>query len=156
MSEFVIHTTVDIEAPATAAWTVFGAGFGTWADWAPGIDRSTLAGPLAEGVKRTNETPSLGTVEQELVRFDPAARALAYEMRTLPPMFTKLRNDWVIEDLGGGRCRLRGEALFVLSEQAEPMRDKLQGKMGMTLEVFANAFRDRMHAAAKPDAAAAS
>ena len=126
MSEFSITTTIDIHTHAAAAWTVFGEGFGTWAEWAPGIDKSTLQGPLAQGVVRKNETPSLGTVEQELVRFEPNARALAYEMRTLPPMFTQLRNDWVIEDLGSERCRLRGEARFVLAEQAEPMREQLK------------------------------
>lgn len=156
MSEFEINTTIDIDASASDAWAVFGEGFGSWADWAPGIDRSTLQGPLAQGVMRTNETPSLGTVQQELVRYEPAERALAYEMRTLPPMFTTLRNDWVIAELGPGRCQLRGEARFVLASQAEPMRDKLEGKMGMTLEVFANAFRDRMQRALQDDAAAAS
>ncbi len=147
MSEFTIHTTIDIDTSAAAAWAVFGEGFGDWADWSPGIDSSTLQGPLAQGVLRTNETPSLGTVEQELVVFDPKARALAYEMRTLPPMFTTLRNDWVIEDAGANRCRLRGEARFVVAPQAEPMRDKLEGKMGMTLEVFAKAFAERMQGA---------
>ena len=127
---------------AATAWSTFGEGFASWADWAPGIDRSTLAGPLAQGVVRTNETASLGKVEQELVRFDPDGRALAYEMRTLPPMFTHMRNDWVLEDLTGERCRLVGEAVFEVAEQAEPMREKLEGKMGMTLEVFAKAFRD--------------
>ena len=144
MSEFTINTTIDIEASAADAWTVFGEGFGDWADWSPGIDSSTLKGPLAQGVTRVNETPSLGTVEQELVRYDPEQRALAYEMRTLPPMFTGLRNDWFIDELGPDRCRLRGEAVFVLSSQAEPMRDKLEGKMGVTLEVFIKAFADRV------------
>ena len=59
-------------------------------------------------------------------------------------MFVQLRNDWFIDELEGGRCRLRGEAVFGLAEQAEPMRDKLQGKMGMTLEVFIKAFRDHL------------
>jgi hypothetical protein len=145
MSDFSITTTIDIEASATDAWAVFGEGFGSWADWAPGIDRSTLQGPLGEGVLRTNETPSLGTVEQELVQYDPSQRALAYEMRTLPPMFTKLRNDWTIKETGAKTCQLIGDATFVVAQQAEPMREKLEGKMGMTLEVFAKAFRDRMH-----------
>ena len=144
MSEFTIQTTIDIETAAEAAWTVFGEGFGTWAEWSPGIDSSTLQGPLAEGVLRTNETPSLGTVEQELVRYEPETRALSYEMRTLPPMFTRIRNDWVITELAPGRCQLQGEALFTLATQAEPMRDKLEGKMGVTLEVFAKAFRDHL------------
>lgn len=148
MSEFNITTTIDIEASAADAWAVFGEGFGAWADWAPGIDRSTLQGPLVEGAMRINETASLGTVEQELVRYEPHERALAYEMRTLPPMFTHLRNDWVIEASGPSRCRLEGDARFVVAAQAEAMRDKLEAKMGVTLEVFANAFRERMQRSA--------
>ena len=86
-------------------------------------------------------------MRQLLSRFDRDARALTYEVdTTLPPMFTKLRNDWLIEADGEGKCRLVGDAVFVLAEQAEPMREKLQGKMGMVLEVFANAFRDHMRA----------
>ncbi len=147
MSQITIHTVTEINTPAAEAWKVFGEGFGQWADWAPGIDKSTLEGPLAQGVIRVNETPSLGTVRQLLSRFDRDARALTYEVdTTLPPMFTKLRNDWLIEADGEGKCRLVGDAVFVLAEQAEPMREKLQGKMGMVLEVFANAFRDHMRA----------
>ncbi|MFT4621853.1 MAG: hypothetical protein ACI8PZ_000505 [Myxococcota bacterium] len=147
MSEMTIRTTVDIDAPATEAWTVFGERFADWADWAPGIDSSTLEGPLAEGVIRVNETPSLGAVRQRLARFDPSNRALAYEMGApLPPMFSSVRNDWTITELDAGRCRLEGEALFVLTERAAPMRPQLEGKMGVALEVFAASFRDRMQA----------
>lgn len=42
------------------------------------------------------------------------------------------------------RCRLSGQAIFVLKDEAEAMRGKLEGKMGMSLEVFANAFRARI------------
>jgi hypothetical protein len=145
MSELTIHTTVDISCSASEAWALFGEGFGSWADWAPGIVSSTLEGPLAQGVVRVNETASLGTVRQELASFDPAARSLAYEMQgNLPPFFSKARNDWSIEETGPDQCRLLGEALFVLRADAEPVRAKLLGKMGMALETFANAFRDRM------------
>jgi len=148
MTEMNIRTSVEISAPASEVWRLFGEGFGGWADWAPGIDRSTLEGPLAQGVIRVNETPSLGTVRQELVRFDRGARALAYEMRsTLPPFFSRLRNDWVIEEVGPNSCRLDGEALFVLKDEAVPMRPRLEGKMGMVLEVFAQAVRARFEEA---------
>ena len=90
------------------------------------------------------------------MHFDPQQRALAYEMRTLPPMFTALRNDWVIEALGPERCRLRGTAVFVVASGAEPMASKLEGKMGMTLEVFVNAFRDHMQKAREDQITAAS
>ncbi len=145
MTTMTIKTTVDIAASAEDAWTLFGEGFGDWADWAPGIETSTLEGPLQQGVIRVNQTPSLGTVQQELVRFDRADRALAYEMRSgLPPMFSGLRNDWVIEDLGDGRCRLDGDAVFEIREQAAAMKPQLEGKMGMVLEVFAQSVRDRL------------
>jgi hypothetical protein len=145
MSDMTVRTSVDINAPAAKGWELFGEGFGDWADWAPGIDRSTLEGPLAQGVVRVNDTASLGTVRQELARFDRDGRALAYEMsENLPPFFVKMRNDWVIEELDSDRSRLTGVALFVLTDEAEPMRSKLEGKMGMALEVFANAFRQRM------------
>ena len=148
MSEMTITTAVEIHPNAAEAWNLFGEGFADWANWAPGIETSKLEGELAEGVIRVNETASLGTVRQTLARFDRDGRALAYEMTSkLPPFFSKLRNDWEIVDLGDGRCRLQGEARFHLTEQAEPMRDKLQGKMGMTLEVFGNAFRDTLQAA---------
>jgi len=142
MSDMIIHTTIEIPAAAATVWRLFGEGFGDWAAWAPGIESSTLEGPLAAGVVRVNETPSLGTVRQELVRYEPDARTLSYEMRdTLPPLFTRLRNDWTIEETGPESCRLAGEALFVLTDEAEPMRPKLEGKMGMVLEVFAQAVR---------------
>ncbi|MFT6146065.1 MAG: hypothetical protein ACJAV2_003955, partial [Myxococcota bacterium] len=73
--------------------------------------------------------------------------ALAYEMsENLPPFFVKMRNDWVIEEVDAGRCRLTGVALFVLKDEAEPMRSKLEGKMGMALEAFARAFREHVQA----------
>jgi len=153
MTDLTIHTTIDIHASAAAAWRLFGEGFGDWAAWAPGIDKSTLEGPLAQGVFRTNEAPSLGTVRQELVRYEPAARALAYEMREgLPPFLTGLRNDWVIEELADGRSRLTGEALFRLTEQAAPMAPKLEAQMGGVLQGFAAAFRAAMEGEATAEA----
>ncbi len=149
MTEMTIHTTMNIAAPATDAWRLFGEAFADWADWAPGIESSTLEGPLDIGVVRVNNTAALGTVRQELVHFDRQAQALAYEVRDgLPPFLLGMRNDWVVEALGPDRCRLAGVAVFQLTEQAAPMRPKLQGKMGMSLEAFAAAFREKLEGAA--------
>lgn len=148
MTTMTIRTTVDINASAAEAWKLFGEGFGDWAAWAPGIDSSTLKGALAQGVVRVNETPSLGTVEQELVVFDRDGKALSYEMISgLPPMFSRLRNDWSIAELGPGRCRLEGDALFEIREQAAAMKPQLEGKMGMVLEVFAQSVRSQLEGA---------
>lgn len=145
MSRFTVRTERPLPTDAATAWEVFGEGFADWASWAPGIDRSTLEGPLSEGVIRVNETPSLGTVRQSLARFDRAARTLAYEMLPeLPPPFVAIRNDWVIEEDGSGQSKLVGEATFEIADEAAPMQDKLAGKMGTTLEVFANSFVERL------------
>ena len=148
MTTMNIRTSVEINANAAQAWALLGEGFGEWASWAPGIDTSTLKGALAQGVIRVNETPSLGTVEQELVVFDRDAKALAYEMVSgLPPMFSRLRNDWTIEEVAPGRCRLDGDALFEIREQAAAMKPQLEGKMGMVLEVFAQSVRKQLEGA---------
>ncbi len=145
MSRFTVRTESDLPASASAAWKVFGEGFGDWADWAPGIDASTLEGPLAEGVVRVNDTPSLGAVRQTLARFDRSARALTYEMLPeLPPPFLRIRNAWVIEETGPDQSRLVGNATFEIRDEAVPMQDKLAGKMGMTLEVFAESLRKHL------------
>ena len=150
MTEMNITTTVEIDAPAATVWKLLGEGFGDWARWAPGIDSSTLQGPLEEGVLRINEAASLGTVTQKLVRFDPDALALAYEMiEGLPPFLTALRNDWVIAEVAPGKSRLVGDAHFVLTEQAAPMKPKLEGKMGMVLEVFAQAAKGELEGTAE-------
>lgn len=147
MSEMTIQTAVDINTTSQDAWSLFGEQFANWADWAPGIDSSELQGPLQEGVIRVNKAESLGTVTQELVRFVPEERALAYEMRQgLPPFFESVRNDWFIKELEPGKVRLEGVALFVLKEEAAEMRPKLEGKMSSVLDVFANAFRDKLQA----------
>ena len=143
MTQMTIHTTLEIDATAAQTWAVLGEGFDSWDAWAPGIERSTLEGELGLGAVRVNETPSLGTVRQELVVFDRERRALAYEMRSgLPPFFSGVRNDWTLEALEGGRCQLQGVAVFELREPQ--MQAKLEGKMGMALEVFATALRDHV------------
>ena len=142
MIELTITTTTDINASAADAWKVFGEGFGNWADWAPGIEESELQGPLAQGAIRVNKAPSLGTVTQELVRFDADERALAYEMREgLPPFLEQLRNDWVIEDLEDGRSRLKGTALFGLRDAAAEKKGGIEKQMSQVLDGFAAAFQ---------------
>ena len=60
---------------AAASWEVFGADFGGWAAWTTGVTKSDLNGPVAVGVKRTNET-SVGVLMQVLTRFDEETRSL--------------------------------------------------------------------------------
>jgi len=145
MISLKIRTTVDIPTSAAAAWQVFGEEFATWDSWAPGIDTSTLEGPLAQGVVRENVTPSLGTVRQTLTKFDRDERALAYEMiEGLPPFLGELRNDWKLEAVTPELSRLSGEAIFGIRDAAAPKASMIEQKMTQTLNGFAAAFRSRM------------
>ncbi|MGK0361152.1 MAG: hypothetical protein ACI9U2_003470, partial [Bradymonadia bacterium] len=79
----------------------------------------------------------------------PVRARVAEKMRkggfsVLIPIPTRLVEPRLIEAIGPNRCRLVGETLFVLRDEALAMREKLQGKMGMTLEAFAAALRDRL------------
>ncbi|MFT7622748.1 MAG: hypothetical protein ACI9WU_001923 [Myxococcota bacterium] len=143
MTEIMIRTSVDLAANADDAWRVFGEGFGEWAQWAPGIDKSTLQGPLVEGATRINETPTLGKVAQRLSRYQPDARALAYDMSSgLPPFLDSVHNDWSIEAVGADHCRLSGAARFVLKAAAAPKKPQIEVKMTQALDSFAAAFRE--------------
>ena len=142
MIELTVRTDIEIDATADAGWKLLGEGFGEWDTWSPGIDKVTMKGPLAQGVIRVNETPSLGTVTQELVRFERAERALAYEVREgLPPFLRAMRNDWQIDPLGDGRSRLSGVAVFGLPDALAPKKAGIQAKMTEVLKQFCAAFQ---------------
>lgn len=149
MIELTIRTAVDINATSDAAWKLLGEGFGEWDRWSPGIDKSTLQGPLALGVRRVNETPSLGTVTQALVRFDREKKALAYAVEAgLPPFLEAMRNDWQIDALEGERCRLRGVAVFGLPDAMAPKKAGVEMKMAQVLEMFCATVRDTLQSRA--------
>ncbi len=145
MSDFNVHTVVELDASASAAWHIFGEKFADWSQWADGITASSLDRPVAQGAMRTNETTSLGRVTQELTEFDPGARALTYEMREgMPGLFKGIANRWTIEPLGADRCRISGEATFGLAWWATPLKPLLRKKMTVALEGFASDFEARI------------
>ncbi len=136
-----IDITNGINTSATQAWQVFGQGFGEWADWADGIQASSLDGPLTQGVTRTNDTTSLGVVTQKLTQFDENRRSLTYVFTSgLPPFLTAIRNEWTIEDLGADRSQIVGHASFDLAWWALPLTPLLKLKMGGALRGFAAEF----------------
>jgi len=144
-SDMTVHTSVELDTPATAAWAVFGEQFGEWAQWSDGIASSSLNGPLARGVMRTNDVPGFGVVTQELTRFDRGTRSLTYEMRSgMPAVLVAVGNAWTIEPLGADRCRLSGDASFGLAWWARPLKPLLRRKMTASLQSFADGFADRM------------
>lgn len=51
MTEMKIHTAVDIHASAADAWTLFGEGFGDWADWSDAPPARGKDGHGAGGVR---------------------------------------------------------------------------------------------------------
>lgn len=136
-----IETISGIDASASQAWSVFGDGFGDWAQWSGGIEKSTLGGPLAEGVMRTNDTRALGVVTQELTHFDAGSRSLTYEFKSgLPAFLRGARNEWIIEDLGSDCSRIVGHASFDVAWWARPLTPLLRRKMAASLQGFAAEF----------------
>ncbi len=144
-----IDTTIDLEASASEAWKVFGEGFGTWDTWSDGIVSSSLNGPVAQGVTRTNDAKGFGMMSQELTEYDPDARALTYEIRTgMPAVIRTVRNAWTIEELGENRSRIVGRARFELTWWAIPLTPLLRKKMAGSLGTFAGELAS--HLAQKP------
>ena len=134
---------------AASAWQVFGEGFADWASWSDGITSSVLDRPVCQGAIRTNDTPILGVVTQELTEFDREGRSLTYEMRSgLPAPIKAVKNRWTIEPVGDDRCKLSGVAEFTLACWAVPLTPVLRKKMTGALKTQAEDFN--RHVSIKP------
>lgn len=150
-STITIVTSTPLASTAAASWEVFGADFGGWAAWTTGVTKSDLNGPVAVGVKRTNET-SVGVLMQVLTRFDEETRSLTYEIRTgMPPPIAAASNSWSIEETGEGTSRLVGRAVFELKCWAIPLRAALRGKMSGSISTFVGEVSTRMATDNKSD-----
>jgi carbon monoxide dehydrogenase subunit G len=124
-----------VEAPADAVWEVVGRRFHQIGGWATAIPASTPipapAGPLASMSAALDERDAPATlaapvagrvchvgarllpqVEERLVAYDEANRALTYEANGLPAFVTTARNTWTVVPLDQRRTRVRIEAQF--------------------------------------------
>jgi hypothetical protein len=80
-----IRAELVINAPAEDAWVVVGERFGQISEWASAITQSVIDGPPAAGRVRTCQVAGFGpipagVITERLVRFDPDARSLSYEL----------------------------------------------------------------------------
>lgn len=91
------HTAV---APSEV-WAVL-SDFGSIADWAGDVDHSCLMTARDGGVGCVRRIQSGTTVLlEEVVEWDPQ-RALAYELRGLPPLVERVVNRWTLDAEGDG------------------------------------------------------
>jgi len=91
----MIHTQIEVRAPAAAAWTILGEAYADYS-WLSSMDGSTS--------------------RERLTAFDRDAMTLSYEaIDGLPPIMERVTNSWSITPLGDGRCRIESRATIQLS-----------------------------------------
>lgn len=107
---------VQIDAPASAAWEVLGAGFGSICEWSATLADSAMEGELGIGGTRRCTGTGFGPfppgeVTEELTEFDPEAMRFRYVARTGLPAFVRhAENAWTIDAEGEDRCVVRFHA----------------------------------------------
>ena len=137
-----IQTTIDIDAPASAVWQLFGEQFGDVAEWSDTITKSSLDRPLGEGAVRTCDLKKLGPVPagkvtEELTRFDRDSRSLTYVVRSGVPGFMRfVQNAWTVEALDEGRSRVTSRATFDLAWWMLPLSPPFRMQLGRALRSF--------------------
>jgi len=80
-----IRAELVINAPAEDAWVVVGERFGQISEWASAVTGSAMDGQPAVGRVRTCQVAGFGpiaagVIRERLIRFDPDARSLSYEL----------------------------------------------------------------------------
>lgn len=147
-----IDTTYDIDAPAQAAWEVFGEKFGDIADWSSAIEASSLGGALEEGVMRTCHIKAVGpiaagVITEELTEFDRGSRTVAYSVLTGTPGFIRqLDNHWTFESIEGDRTRVRSTLTLQVAWWMVPMSPVLRFQMARSVRDFIAQFARHVEA----------
>ncbi|TPV94050.1 MAG: SRPBCC family protein [Myxococcales bacterium FL481] len=151
-NESPIETRMEVELNASAdqAWQLIGEQFGEIGDWASGLRASSLDRKVAVGAVRTCEINGFGpfpagTIKEELLEFDPAARKFSYAAKSgMPRMFRSAKNRWSIEALGEDRCRVRSHASVDLHWWALPIAKLAGWGIHSEIERFAEDLRHRI------------
>lgn len=142
-----IHTQMEIKAPATAVWEVFGERFAEVSQWSDAVLESSVDRPLDEGAVRTCKIDGFGPfppgfVTEELTTFDRTQYLLNYTVTSgTPPILASVVNRWAIEQTSDG-CRIASHATFELNWWAKPLAPFLRGKLTSGLESFVVGLRD--------------
>jgi|GEM_PF-6515941 len=102
---------VEVAVPAERAWEVLADGFADVATWASPVDRSD---PSDGGRACATAVPGAATLEERLLVVDPDQMRLAHDAVGNPWPVHTARNDWRVESLHDGRCRITSTVTFEL------------------------------------------
>lgn len=144
--QFIVDADADeLFAKLTTEFTEVG-------NWVSGIRSSDVNpkyGPVADGVAggRVCEVDGFGTIDEQLVQYEPASRTFAYtaEAAKIPGFVNDLRNQWRLRPIGGGRTevnlRLTADVTGPLGAIMKPMMrrkfDKTLDAIGDDLAAYA-------------------
>ncbi|MEE8381572.1 MAG: SRPBCC family protein [Thermodesulfobacteriota bacterium] len=137
-----IQTILEINAPASAVWKVFGEGFADVSNYAESITKSSINGPLESGVIRTCDIKAFGPVAagqitEKLTHFDRTSHALTFAVLTGAPNIMKsIENAWTIEALGDNRSKVTSLATFGLKWWALPLSPLLRFQLSRGIRDF--------------------
>lgn len=145
-----ITTTIDIDAPAAAAWNVLAERFDEVATFSRGLESSMLDRPVGIGATRTCETKPFGPfaaarLTEELVEFSPAAMRFSYVAGgELPAFIPGSKNRWSIQAMGPGQCRAISHASIELLWWAVPFAPFLGWTIRSEVGRFGEDLRNRV------------
>ncbi len=145
-----IKTTIEINAPASAAWDVLGERFADVCEWAESILKSSIDGPLDRGVVRTCDIKGVGPIAagqitEELTHFDRESHALTYSVRSgAPNLMKSIENAWSIESLNDNRCKVTSRATFELKWWALPLSPLMRISLSRTVRAFLGQLKKRV------------
>ncbi|MFT5196918.1 MAG: hypothetical protein ACI9EW_004087 [Cellvibrionaceae bacterium] len=122
-----IKTTLEINAPAPAVWEVLGENFADVSEWADSITKSSINGPLGNGVVRTCDLKGFGPVadgqvKEKMTHFDRESHTMTYIIVSgVPNLMKSIENAWRIEALGDSQCLVTSQAVFNFKWWALPL-----------------------------------
>ena len=106
-----IEIAIEINAPISAVWEVFGERFVDIYQWATSVDKSIIDRPVGEGAVRTCDIKKVGPVPagqvtEKVTLFDSEKYALTYlVMSGVPGFMRRIENAWTFEKLGTDKTR---------------------------------------------------
>lgn len=140
-----IKTTIEINAPASAVWDVFGERFADVYKWAESILKSSIDGPLDRGVVRTCDVKGLGPITEELTHFDRESHSLTYSVTSgAPNLMKSIENAWSIESQGDNRSKVTSQATFELKWWAFPLSPLMRISLSRTLRAFTEQLKQHV------------
>jgi hypothetical protein len=103
-----VSRSIDLPAAADDVWAVIGD-FNGLARWNAGVAASELS---ENGRRRTLSLKAGGSVVEDLVERDPAARRISYSFVQTPIPVTRHKATLEVTDDGAGRCTVRWSCEF--------------------------------------------